>query len=516
MLVIFRRFVCLFVLLLFAATGLAEEVATLPYASSVEKDAYDNGLEILSTWEGEWHGLPLLDDETNKLLHSLLANGSIEKRTLNTCGNAYTRWDLLLQKKSVLDLTMQVMDGVYYEQSNLLGGETVAFTSDEFAVFMNRIALLSQDVMPQNLDIVYDLVFHAIAGEKDTQAHVALATMEEVVRGWQATAFKAEEQTRPKVMLPGYYGTYAMVSKASRDELLALAEAVGSSLFDGERTVKSVSTAQTQDDKALAAQASILSVTDGLYSLADTLAMLLPEDMQPLMYREVYDHDNNLVSRQVEVMATPIKLYIEWSSMSQSSQAIYVTITTSNEKITMLYTNENGSVIEERKIRRVKNRSVTEVSFLQGDVEAHVLRTSVQEIENNGGKEVVNTQTKWMVDSEKLLGKDELVTLAKQQTETITGQGAKYKHIKETEWILSGLQFTGKPFLTTRQLTTIKESKPIVIAEAQVVHPAALDAEAFEAWIEGLRFDAMQVGLTILGRIPSSNAAYLLKLLQSQ
>lgn len=520
--IILKRFTCILLLLFFSTVGKAEDVATLPYYTVYESDAYHNGFEICTAWEGQWHGLPLLDEDTNKLIQSLVSNASIEKRTFCTYGNAYTRWDLLLQKMSVLDMTMQVINGIYYEQSNLLGGESVAFTSEEFSVFMNQIGMLSEDVMPRNLDILYDLVFRTIAGDKDTQMHAAFDRLNEITRDWQATAFVEEKQTRPKVMLPGLYGVYAMVSQASREDLLLLADAMGASFFAAERAGNAAIPVQEEVgqaelvDQTNSAQSTILSITDTLYSLSDTLATLLPEDMPPLIYREVYDYNQKLVSTQIEVTASPIHLYLEWSPVSQGSQVFYIAVSTASEKMTVLCTNENGNVRQERKTRHVTNRSVTEMYLLQNDEEAHLLRTSIQDIENTGNKETVKTQTKWMLDSEALLGTDEIVTLTRQQTDTTNGEGPKYKHISESEWSLSGLQFSGKPIITTTQTTTIKEIALPIIAETDVIHPALLDDKAFEAWLEDLRAYAMQVGLTILGRIPSSNATYLLQIQQSQ
>lgn len=489
---------------------MAEDITTLQYANTQEANAYALGLEICSVWTAQWHGMDLLDDETNKLVKSLLSHGAIEKRMQNEGGNGYVRWDLLLQERSVVDFSMLVMDDIYYEQSNFLGGETVAFSREEFTAFITRIAALSQDALPQNADILFDLAVRAFAKSEDEQRYT-LAAIAETLQSFQANAVTVERRPRPIVMLPGIYGAYAMVSQASRSELLALAEDISALLFgEGSTPIR------MPDDQTPGTRTSIQSITNALYALSDTLAGILPGEMPPMEYREVYDYARNLVSRQIDIDLGTARLYLEWSPSQENNQAVYIAIASGDAKLSLLLSNENGDIMEERKAKRVTNRSIAELNLQQDALEIHLVRTSIQDIENNGAKEIAKTQTKWMLDSPTLLGADTVVTLASEQTDTASGQGTGYKRIKETEWFLSGLDDTDMCFLSSTQTITAKDAKTPAVVVEDATHPALFSQADFEAWLESLRTHALQVYYTVLGRIPSENAPYLLEIIQSQ
>ncbi len=129
-----KRFLILFSLLL-ALAGIAfaeDAIAPGRYAAVMEQVARDAGLSIQNQAIIEWSNLPLLDAPTNDALKSLMKALTVRTRQQSLDGNGFWSMNLLLQGDSVVDFSMQAKDGVYYEQSNLLGGNTVAFTPEEF------------------------------------------------------------------------------------------------------------------------------------------------------------------------------------------------------------------------------------------------------------------------------------------------------------------------------------------------------------------------------------------------
>ncbi len=175
-------------LLFFSSAALGEEAPLGQFARQHEAQARLTGREVFTETSLSWGNLPLLDEATNKALASLLRALRIETRSHGTQSAGYFAADVILRDVSVLDMAMEIRNGLHYEQSNLLGGNTAVFSQDELAAFTRLLPGLSDSALPLNLDWLYGLAAVDLQG-----------------------ALPANEVLRPKVYLPGLYGARADV-----------------------------------------------------------------------------------------------------------------------------------------------------------------------------------------------------------------------------------------------------------------------------------------------------------------
>ncbi len=508
-----KRFLILVGLLLALTAGAMAEEAIVPgrYAESAEGAARGAGQEVATKTTFAWGGLPLLDAETNAALTSLLKASAFQTRRQGAEGDGYWGMNFLLQNVSVLDFAMMAKDGAYYEQTNLLGGQTVAFTQEEFAAFARRVSGRSAGALPQNLDAVYEIALMTLGGMDHVTVDMqTLDAALQVLDDWQIGALSVTERARPETAIPGIYGANAAVCDVTREEALALAAALGELIAADDTALASAVNAQAGGD-ADKARELMARVTEMLNALSDTLAAALPENMEPAEYREIIGLDGALAAKQVEV-AIPgdLGLFVEWIPAEHGIPQAYVSLSAPDSAITLLFTRDIGSPMQTGKVSRARNRYIAEVALMDGDFQTSLMMTRVENIEQRDGKEILNARTEWMAQSDALLGPDAVVTLSLQETDTASGAGADYKRKHEMNWYLKGLGFDRQKVLTVLEETAVQDAGEGMDVSAGIVRPAALRDEDFDTWLSGVQVSLVQVGYTCLGRLPSDVAAYVL------
>lgn len=515
-----KRWVALLLCLLLTGTlaaGMAEGIAPGRYAQEMQAQALEAGLEVTEETTYAWGGLPLLDADLDSAIGSLLKELKTQRRTQGTEGDGYTALDLFLKNVSVLDLSMQVADGVYYEQSNLIGGQTVAFTPDEFSTFVSRLSVASGSALPPNLDMLFQVVTRALGGASAIQ--IDMETIDGALQAyadWQQSALTETVRLRPQVRIPGLYGVRETVVEITRDEFISLAKAYSDLLADNEMLWQDAAAELLPEanEEELAERARFIA--DTMRSLPDLLQDALPLDLKPAEYREVFGYDDQLVVRQLDIyLPEGARLYVEWVPDVEGIPPMVATLQMGNSTLGLILTRTEGMPVVDDRITRQENSLVAEVSYEEENLRLDMVITRSEAIEQQADRETVKTKTEWMMESEALLGKGAVVSLLCEETDTATGTPDKnYTRRTEAIWRLKGLGFDTTKILTVSGKTTLAAAQPPAAPDTGAVRPALLDDVAFAAWIAGTQVSATQVVYTILGRLPSDVAAYVLQLMR--
>lgn len=509
-----KTFLLVLCLMLLAAQFARAEEAPRAESAVLESALLRDGLELRSETSFAWGGLPMLDSEQNNALESLLSVAKTVVRRQGIEGNGYTALDLHLQKVSVLDIAMQAKEGVYIESSNLIGGQTVAFTKSEFSSFARRISQRSEGVLLSNLGLVYDLTMLSLGGPETPVVDMeSLNHFLSEVEEWGGDALVTEERLRPQVLLPGVYGTRAVVTEITREEALSLAGRMEALLKDTEMDAVWAgalldSFPEEGEDTAKARLSDIKAL---ITELSGALAEALPEDMPPAEYREIYGLGDQLVSRQLELqMPGSLVLTLEWALSGEVLTDLYVSAVLMGSGFSVLYTRELGAPVATGKVTQRQDRHIAQVRAFMDGLALNAVITRQENVELRANKEITTVKTEVMLESEPLLGKDTVVTLSIQALSTASGEGIDYKRSVDRSFYLKGLGFDGQKILTVSTVTTAEEPSSPIDPGAPLIRPSSFSDEALDEWIKGVQVSFVQAGYTVLGRVPPAVAMYLL------
>lgn len=500
-------------LLFFACPWAAGESAVGGLSAERERTARESGLEIHTKTQLSFGGLPLWDDETNAAVGSLLSELTLEKREQGAAGSGYVSLNAYLQKESVFDLTLLSKGGVYYEQSNLLGGRTAACTKDEFSVFAARVAEQSGGALPKNLAWLYELISLALLGGDGSALDTsmidrALAAYE----GWAAGALTVTERRRPDTWIPGIYGATARVAEVTQEEALALFQAFDWALSGGEALWPDAASARPPEGSPTGLFEAFAGARDLLRAIAQTLPASLPRDLPASEYRMVYGLDGTMVSRQLAI-ALPEggSLLFEWSAAAEGVPALYVAVSFADSAFTLLCTAEQGVPVTSGGMARKSDAVIAQASYTKGASRADMMMTIRRSAERRKDVETVDTEIECTLESETWLGEGALLTLSASINDKASGAGEAYALKRQTVFRLKGMGFDGRDVLTVTETTGARKAQASVVDEAGAVHPALMDDAAFAKWMEAAQESLLQAAYTALGRVPPDVARYLLR-----
>lgn len=500
-------------ILLVAQGALAQAPAR--YVIAAEEAVLAQGLALQTEASFAWGGLPLLDEEVNDALESLASVTRLQMQRQGTGGAGYTALDLLLQNVSVADLAMQVQDGVYYEQSSLLGGQTLAFTPASFAAFMARLSATSQGVLPLSLDVPFRTLMQALGAQESAVPDTE--TLDDATAAWlawQQTALTETEALRPKVYTPGLYGARADVTEITRAEMLALAQTYSDLLADNDGLWRAAAEAQLFDADEATLHETAQAISALMRDLPQMLAEWLPENLKPTMLRTVYDVSGALIAKQVEIpLPDGAHVFFEWVPAEYGVPPLYVSLSVGEASLTLLVSREDGQPQTAGRVTNTRNRYVAQWQYAEPQLAVDIMMTRSERLETRADRETVITQTDWMMQSDALLGEGAVVTLSVETTDAASGAGKDYIRRQETIVKLKGLGFDDRTILTcTSRTTAVQAEAPALPPAAEIVHPDRMDDEAFAEWISETQVSLIQAWLTVLGRLPSDVAQYVLSL----
>lgn len=503
-----------------ASAGLAEEagvaaiVSPGAYAHTVEMAALDAGLALQRDVTFAWGGLPLLEADENQVIKALLGALSFRRQEQGMDGDGYLALDMLLKDVSVLDITQQTRGGVYYESSNLLGGQTVAFTEASFSQFMARLSARSSSLLPTNLDVLFSALVQALGtAEAVTIDAQTLRDAFAMMDAWSDDALVEVEQLRPRLYIPGLYGTRALVIDITREEAIAFAEGYVALLADNEALWLDAARAQAPAADTIVLGERAQQAAEQLRALPELLADWLPTDMPPMEYREVLDAGGKVVARQIEA-TLPGNEYIfaEWTP---DMTGLYLALSVDDLAVTALVTRELGEPAAIGSLTRLRNRTIAEISAAYVDVYLNATITRSENIETRDGKESVLVKQDCQVECPALFGEGAIVTLTIQATDTASGVAEAYTRKQDTIWRVKGLGFDRRDLLTVSTRTKAQAAQPPAIPEDAVLYPAEMDDAALDAWLQEIsQVYTVQAWYTILGRLPAEVARYALTLMQ--
>ncbi|MCL1964207.1 MAG: hypothetical protein FWF69_04000 [Firmicutes bacterium] len=513
-----KRFAALLWLLmtLFSQAAAGEEAARMGYAQNVEAQARENGLEVRTETSFAWGGLPLLDQNLNDALESVMKTLRVAVRGHSAPGGGAVSADVYLKDVSVLDMTVLARDGVYYEQSNLLGGRTVAFTKAEFSDFSKALSERTEGALPRDFQWLFELVMLALGGGGEFGVDTAfLDSAIMVLDAWQADALSAREKLRPSVSIPGLYGSRATVVDVTREEAIALAEAFVTLVSEENALWESAVRARVKDGDENKVREVLAQVRAMLPVLPEMVGGWLPEMGDPMEYREVFGLEDEFVVKQVEAaLAGDIHLLIEWIPAEKGVPSFFAGLTVGDSRATLLLTREDGMPATTGKVTRQRNRYVAECVLEDPKFALSMIMTRSENYELREEKGTLTAKTDLMFESDRLLGAGAVVTITATETDTASGVGAKYGREHVTSWTVKGLGFDGRKILTVTSNTTLEQMEERIDMEGEIVRPAQMPEEALEAWMESVQVSFMQALYTCLGRLPASAAAYALEMMR--
>lgn len=226
----------LFLLLAQSAVGLAEDTGVQSIS-----DAFASGREVSFRAKADWAGLPLLDEETNSLLASLL--GAMEFTgsygAAQDGSTSYVNFDLLMQGQSALPFQM-VTDtaGVYYVSPIYAG--PLAVEVEKLPVIFHNFGAFLEAQMPdaegsvvEMFDMYGAMMGSLQAGEMPEMplldgADEILAALDiepilAALDSWSQTALTAEPYEGEIISVLGVETGTANVYEITKEELVALA-----------------------------------------------------------------------------------------------------------------------------------------------------------------------------------------------------------------------------------------------------------------------------------------------------
>lgn len=504
---------CCLLMALPLSGAMAMEPAPGHYAKQMEADALLQGKEVRTETTYAWEGLPLLGDDTNRMLRSLLSEMTTRYRVQRAGSGGYRVAEVSLQGAPVLDLAVQAADGLYYEQSSLLGGQTLAFTPAEFSRFVARVSARSGGALPADLDALFEVALRAIGTESIDVDRGTEADAAALLAGWKASALTVRDSLRPAVNLPGRYGVRAEIIDVTREEAIALAQAYASLLEENDALWAGAAKAQLPDGAdADTIDETARRIADTMRGLPQLLTDALPVGLPPAEYREVFGADDQLIVRQLDV-SLPDGGYLacEWAPREAGIPEAYVSLSLGDVRFALILTREDGVPAIHRQNASLRNRMIAQWTLEDATMRLDVVMTRTETVERTAEREVIQTRTEWMMESEALLGEG-TVTLSSEARATTSGTIRDgYQRRTITEWRLKGLG-VDKVFLSSNARTRLFDADPPVLtAEVTAVRPGQMGDAALIEWLDGTQVSLLQAAYTILGRLPSDVAGYLLE-----
>lgn len=519
-----RLAVCVGLLLvLLTPLVLAEEMATSytpgDYAASVQGAAQEAGLEVYTETTLAWDGLPLLEEADNAALKSLLAALRLETGAWGVSGSGAVSAKVYLQDVSVFDITLMTQDGLYYEQSSALGGQTVAFSQEEFAIFMRRLSEQSEGILPQNLDGLFEVVVTMLGGMEAPDIETnTIDNAWAVYAAWADTALTKEERLRPDTYLPGIYGERAEVMDVTRAEAIALAGAIANMLSGEEALWSSAVEAALPEGDENEVAAMLASIAGIVQALPETVATALPEDIMPGEYREICGEGDELVARQVEfALDSDTSILVEWIPAQDGARAYYASVRMGESEVFYLGSHDTIDLGKTGSgVTKTQKRDVAQWTLVDGEVKLDIMMTGITNIQTSEGKETIDYKADWIVESAAVLGEGAVVTVTCKVRDTATGEGKAYVRQRESVWGVKGLGYGAQTVLTVTETSAVRQPSTPIDVEDELVRPASLEEEEFAQWLADMQVSLIQVGYTCLGRLPSSVAAYVLQQMQGE
>ncbi|MDR0928801.1 MAG: hypothetical protein LBM74_03695, partial [Oscillospiraceae bacterium] len=230
---------------------------------------------------------------------------------------------------------------------------------------------------------------------------------------------------------------------------------------------------------------------------------VLPGDMPPLRYLEVFDAEGALLSRQL-ILSLPDGLTFSLEWLPQAADALpplCLTITAAESRFQWRLTRADEAAAR---------RSVSRITLTDPALSFEAALTQSETTLPDAEGETLLSETSCALTSDALLGEGVTATLHARTTDRAAGAQADYTRERETVLWLTGLGFDEQVPLTITTRTTTEAAVPPLQLE-NAMFPATLPDEALDAWLDNVRISAAQVLFTCLGRLPSDVAAYLLQ-----
>lgn len=426
-----------------------------------------------------WGHLSTLSDKENDLLQRLLEVVEIQTCRQETDQGEYVSWDILLQEVSVFDIAFQVLDGLYSEHSSLLEGRTVTFSPAEMASFLNRLSARSSGLLPGEMHPAIVLLLLALDNGftlPDTPAYAQ----------WKENMPVHGTVRQPKVYIQPLYGVRADTVTYGAEAIIQWVEIY----------LQSVRTAGNASERSLSGGGMALS--ESLGTLPETLRETLAAE-PPLVLRTIYDADDRPVAYQAEgTFPQHLQFFLEWSAEASGLPSAYLTLSTDAFSCKLL-------------IAAAENRTVAEGSFVSDDFSLNVMYTAVENVSAERAGQT-GARREWMLQSDAWFGEDALVTITAESV--TTSATTRRRQTRKTDWYVQGLApgATEKVLTVTRQTDSRVPTSRLDVENA--VRPGQMDDAALDAWLLQTEDNYMQGVFTLLGRLPSDVAEYLLGMLE--
>lgn len=452
----------------------------------------------------DWGGLPALGEAEDDALESFFDALTLRLRR----GEGFFALDMLLRGVSVADMAMAYENGVYYEASNLFGGETLAFTRDEFVALAARLAAFVRgegELAPplsEGARALFEAVVAALSGERPHAAPETLTRFLEAFEQWSASALTTRETAIRETTFLGFSGVREVVWEVTRAEALRLARKLVALLRAEDALLSDAARLQLAArgiaDPATVSE-TIAAMDSLLASLPNELALLLPVDTQPLRLRRIYGANGDLLCEQVSLTvpgeAGGLSLFAEFAETEQAT-ALYATASLDAFSTRLLATIEPASGIIEWTVAEGERESVLTLMHEREEMSARVEASLV---------------------SDSLLGEGGRIGLIAERETTERGAGATYARTDLIDLFVTGLGDDARPVLSIRAVSkAADDALPMDIQGPAILRPAQMDAAAFADWMTHVRVSLAQTGYTVLGRLPAKAAALVLAWMEAE
>lgn len=519
---------CLLLALGQAVGAMAEDAKAVPTLQS----AAEAGRELNSSIKLEWHNLPLLDEETNKMVSALLGAVEFTDRSAVKGENMeemYSSFGMKLSGQDAITFDMAIEGDALYLSSQLFG-QPVKIAADDveqflsnFGAYLDKIAAEQGEDMPPDTFKDMMATMYASAMESAKQHPADMKEMKdadpmEVVRqmyatygledalnigeAWANDHMKGEDYEGPFSSVYDIEIASAKKYQITKEELISLMSDVMKT-FEGNEAfwtyVMNTSNNMVEPDQQFSLEEIMSEVPEMTQEMIAAMDQI-PDDIL-IRYLECYDAAGENIIGQIEFVVPGTEggegefvLYMEW--VNGINQMYLETIMGSDGFVMEVVPKEElpGGVKD--------NGFIAQLSIIAGDelvAEIYADASSVKAESESGS--VWDGSLLLAVQAE---GTQMGVEFVVNQTDTYQGEDITSEAMIDVNVAMGE---TTMPLLTIDAVCASGEPQgpgvDVTADDATFITPGTMTEEEFAAWVETVSVSAMQAGLGILSLLPS-------------
>ncbi len=485
-----RRYITvlsLFLILSIQCTAISETVST------EQSETVRSGYTLVRHLAFQRHKLPDGAEEWLNALNSLLGDMQLDIRFADNPVGSFLSTIVYLHDATAFDWTAQIQDGVYYEQSSLMDGETVAIDGTHILPFIARIFAIggtSSDVLPGFLTTLFDWL---ISGKNDLMSFGTACLQK--AHAWEES-LSWEEADMPELLLPGVDAdTAESVAWGKQDILMYLQRQ-----WETARAIGDLDEPTEMMDPT-----PIAIAADAIEDLPQLLEMYLPEEAV-LRFFHIGNDETNTLCKRLEYADSERSIIFDWLTEREvSAFSVVFRGGVNNGALTFVRQNNAGN-----NDGISPSADCIAVTGEWADKGGKVYHCEITwDVSQSKVRDSVQNEWELRISLEK--GNTLLFRVVGNGTDKRNGFGASQKVNGVSEWKLTGWGLSDCPVLTVNRKDSFEKTVfPINALQDKIFYPNQADQTELDAWIKRRSDATVSILLSMIAFIPPETAGYLL------